>query len=59
MVKMVVWKERQHEDYDVRVGAYAGYIVSLRGCGLLKFFHVPSMRYHVRLLEYIIRMWNP
>ena len=56
---MVVWKERQHEDDDVRARAYVGSIVALQGCGLLKLFHVPSMRSHVRLLEYILRMWNP
>ena len=56
---MVVWKERQHEDDDSRASEDVGSIVSLRGCGLLKFFHVPSMMSHVRLLEYILRMWNP
>ena len=56
---MVVWKERQHEDDDFRAGADVGSIDSLRGHGLLKFFHVLSMRSHVRLLEYILTMWNP
>ena len=32
---------------------------ALRGCGLLKIFNVPSMRSHVRLMEYILRTWNP
>ena len=58
MVKMVVWKERQHEDDDVRAGADASSIATFWGCRLLKFFHVPRMRSHVRLLEYILRMWN-
>ena len=56
MVKMVVWKERQHEDDYSRAGAYVGFIAYLRGYSLLKFFHVPSMRSHVILLEYILRM---
>ena len=59
MVKKAVWKERQHEDDDVRAEADAGSIANLHGCGILKFFHVLSMRFHVRLLEYILRMWNP
>ena len=56
---MVVWKERQHEDDDAKAEADVGSIATLRGCVLLKFSNVPSMRSHVRLLEYILRMWNP
>ena len=56
---MVVWKERQHEDDDAKSGADVGSIATLRGCVLLNFSNVPSMRSHVRLLEYILRMWNP
>ena len=56
MEKMVVWKERKHEDDDARAGEDVGYVFALRGCGLLKFFNVSSMRSHVRLLEYILRM---
>ena len=56
---MVVWKEIKHENYDARVGAYAASIVDLWGCGILNCFHVSSMKSHVRLLEYILRMWNP
>ena len=56
---MVVWKEMQHELDDARAGADPSSVVALRGCGLLNFFKVPSMRSHVRLLEYILRMWNP
>ena len=56
---MVVWKEIQHKDDDAGAGIDAISIVSLQGCGLLKFFHVLSMKSHVRLLEYILRMWNP
>ena len=49
---MAVLKERQHEDDDVRAEADAGSIANLHGYGILKFFHVLSMRFHVRLLEY-------
>ena len=36
--------------------AYAASIDSLWGCGILKFFHTPSMISHVKLLEYILQM---
>ena len=36
-----------------------GCIATLRDCGILNFFHTPSMVSHERLLEHILRMWNP
>ena len=56
---MVIWKERQHDNDDAFVKQNAGCIAALRDCGLLKFFHTPSMVSHERLLEHILRMWNP
>ena len=56
---MVVSKEIQHEDDDVRATEDVASIAYLRDCGLLNFFHVSSIKSHVRLLEYILRMWNP
>ena len=56
---MVVWKERKHEDDGARAGVDATSIATLRGCGLFKFFHAPSMISHVKLMEYILQMWNP
>ena len=35
-----------------------GCIAALRGYGLLKFFHAPSMVSHMQLLEHILWMWN-
>ena len=35
-----------------------GCIAALRDCGLLKFFHTPSMVSHEPLLDHILRMWN-
>ena len=55
---MVIWKEREHDLDDIRGGNDVGTVASLCGCGLLKFFNVPSMRSQLRLLEYILRMWN-
>jgi hypothetical protein len=34
-------------------------IAALRNCGLLKYFRIPGMRAQVRLLEYLVRMWDP
>ena len=56
---MVIWKEREHELDDIRDVNDDGNLVALRGWGILKFFNVPSMRPHGKLLEYILRMWNP
>ena len=57
-LKMVIWKERQHDDDDAQAARNAGCIAALRGDGLLKFFRAASMISHARLLEYILRMWN-
>ena len=57
--KMVIWKERKHDNYDAFAEWSAGCIATLRDCGLLRFFRTPSMVSHERLLEHILRMWNP
>ena len=36
-----------------------GCIDALRDVGLLNLFHKPNMVLHERLLEHILRMWNP
>ena len=56
---MVIWKERQHNDDDAFAERNAGCIATLRNYGLIKLFRTPSMVSHERLLEYILRMWNP
>ena len=56
---MVIWKEREHETSDVQDVNDPRTIEALRNCGLLKYFRVPGMKAHVRLLEYIINMWDP
>ena len=55
---MVIWKERKHDDDDTRDAREVGSIAALRGYGLLKYFHAPSMVSHVQLLQHIPRMWN-
>ena len=56
---MVIWKERQHDNDDAFTKRNVGCISPLRYYGLLKFFRTPSMVSHERLLEHILRMWNP
>jgi hypothetical protein len=53
------WREREHEEYDAIVGNHPATIVTLRDYGLLKFFRIPGMRAQVRLLEYLVHMWDP
>ena len=55
---MVIWKERQHDNYDAFAERNVGCIAALRDYRLLKFFCTPSMVSHERLLEHILRMWN-
>ena len=59
LVKIVTWKEIQHDDDDSHAARDVGSIVTLRDCGLLNIFRTPSMVSHAHLLEYILRMWNP
>ena len=56
---MVIWKEREHESFDLQAANDQPTIESLRNCGLLNYFRVPGMKEHIRLLEYIINMWDP
>jgi hypothetical protein len=53
------WREREHEEDDAIAGNNPGTIAALRDCGLLKFFRIPGMRAQVRLLEYLVHMWDP
>ena len=56
---MVIWKERTHDNEDAAAERNVVCIAALRDCGLLKFFQTLSMVSHERLLEHILRMWNP
>jgi hypothetical protein len=53
------WREREHEEDDVIARNNPGTIATLRDCGLLKFFRILGMRAQVRLLEYLVLMWDP
>jgi hypothetical protein len=58
MVRMLEWREREHEDEDYFIGNDPRTVNSLRQCGLLKFFKIQGMRAQLRLLEYLVHMWD-
>jgi hypothetical protein len=58
MVKMLEWHEREHEEEDYFIGNDPGMVMALRQCGLLKFFKIQGMRAQLRLLEYLVHMWD-
>jgi hypothetical protein len=55
---MLEWREREHEEDDAIAGNDPGTVAALRDCGLLKFFRIPGMRAQLRLLEYLVHMWD-
>jgi hypothetical protein len=57
-ITMLEWREREHEEDDSIIGNDPGTVTTLRECGLLKFFRIPGMRAQLRLLEYLVHMWD-
>jgi hypothetical protein len=57
-IKMLEWREREHEDEDFSTRNDPGTVAALRECGLLKFFKIQGMRAQLRLLEYLVHMWD-
>jgi hypothetical protein len=53
------WCEREHKEDNSIAGNHPPTIASLRNCGLLKYFRIPGMRAQVKLLEYLVHMWDP
>jgi hypothetical protein len=53
------WCEREHEEDNAMAENHPPTIAALRDCGLLKYFRISGMRAQVRLLEYLVRMWDP
>jgi hypothetical protein len=53
------WRERENKEDNSIVENHSPTIVALRNCGLLKYFRIPGMRAQVRLLEYLMHMWDP
>jgi hypothetical protein len=56
---VIEWCEREHEEDNENAGNHPPTIVALRNYGLLKYFCILGMRAQVRLLEYLVRMWDP
>ena len=56
---MVIRKKREHEVPEHQAASDPATIESLRNWKLLKYFQVHGMKAHIRLLEYIIGMWDP
>ena len=56
---MLEWKERKHEVNDQAALGDRVMIVSLRNCGLLKFFICPRLRAQSLLLQWMVAMWDP
>jgi hypothetical protein len=52
------WREREHEEDNAMAENHPPTIVSLRDCGLFKYFHILGMRAQVRLLEYLVRCYR-
>jgi hypothetical protein len=53
------WHEREHEEDNENAKNHPPTIATLRYCGLLKYFRILGMRAQVRLLEFLVRMWDP
>jgi hypothetical protein len=55
---MLEWHERENEEEDYFVENDPGMVMALQQCGLLKFFKIQHMRAQLRLLEYLVHMWD-
>ena len=55
---MLEWREIEHEEDDSIAENDPGIVVALRECGILKFFKIQGMRAQLRLLEYLVHMWD-
>jgi hypothetical protein len=58
-IMVLEWQEREHKENNANAENHPPTIAALRDCGLLKYFRIPGMRAQVRLLEYLVRMWDP
>jgi hypothetical protein len=58
LLMVLEWREREQEEDNSIFRNHPPTIVALRNCGLLKFFRILVMRAQVRLLEYLVHMWD-
>ena len=56
---MVIYKERENEFNDSQAANNPNVMFELIECELLKLFRVLGMRVHDRLIDHLIRMWDP
>ena len=56
---MLEWKEWEHEVNDQLALGNRATIISLRNCGLLKFFMCPDLRAQPLLLQRMVATWEP
>jgi hypothetical protein len=52
------WCEREHKEDNSIAENHLPTIAALRNYGLLKYFRILGMRAQVRLLEYLVHMWD-
>ena len=56
--KMLIWREREHEDVDDTTMLHFPTMQALRSCGLYKFWAIRGMRAQVDLLTWLVKRWN-
>jgi len=57
-VIMLEWRERENEEEDYFIDNELRIVMTLKQCGLLKLFNIQGMRAQLRLLEYLVHMWD-
>lgn len=58
LLKMMDWKEWEHEDVDTHALNDPNFLETLRACVLLKFILMPRMRAQAKLLRSLISIWD-
>jgi hypothetical protein len=53
------WREREHEEFYVTMERDVGSQLSLKRCGIYKFWVFKGMRAQVRLLQILVKLWDP
>jgi hypothetical protein len=53
------WREREHEEVDATMERDAGAQLALKIRGLYKFWALKGLRAQVRLLQMLVKFWDP
>ena len=56
---VITWCECEHEEKDMVSLHDPSMVTVLQNFGLLKFFHISSMRKQINLLQYFLDAWDP